>query len=72
MGAQCLDGVVAARKLRLGHRGVDFVMADLMQQHRRPALSAPQTGDQVMQALFCVRRNGPFAQGADGVIAHDG
>jgi hypothetical protein len=72
MGAQGLDGVVAARKLGLGHGGVDLVVADLVQQNRRPALAAAQAGDQVVQALLGVRRDGPVAEGTDGIVAHDG
>jgi NADPH-dependent 2,4-dienoyl-CoA reductase/sulfur reductase-like enzyme len=66
MGAQRLDGVVAARKLRLGHRGVDLVVADLVHENRRPALAAAQAGDQVVQALLGVRRDGPVAEGQMG------
>lgn len=76
MGAQGLHGIVGPRKLRLGHRGVDLVMADLMQQDRRPTLAAAQSRDQVVQALLGMRRDGPVAQGADGwadgIVAHDG
>jgi hypothetical protein len=72
MGAQRLDGVVVARKLRLGHGGVDLVVADLVHENGRPALAAAQARDQVVQALLGVRRDGPVAEGADGVVAHDG
>jgi|GEM_PF-6742386 len=70
MRAQCLHRAVAAGKLGLGHRGVDLVMAELVQKNRRPALAAAQTGDQVMQALLRVRRNGPVAEGTYGIVTH--
>lgn len=70
MRAQRLDRVEIAGKLRLGHRGVNFVMADLMQQNRWAALSAAQSRDQVVQALFCVRWNRPFAQRANRIVTH--
>jgi len=70
MRAQRLHRVAGPRKLRLGHRGVDLVVADLVQKNRRPTLAAAQARDQVMQALFRVRRDGPVAQGAYGVVTH--
>ena len=44
MGAQRLDRVVAAGQFRLGQGRVDLVVADLVQQHGRPALAAPELG----------------------------
>lgn len=72
MGTQGLDRIVASGKLRLGKGRVNLVMADLMQQDRRPALAAAQAGDQVMQALLGAGRNGPVAERADGGVVHGG
>jgi hypothetical protein len=72
MGTQRFHGVVVPRKLRLRHGGVDLVVADLVHEDGRPALAAAQARDQVMQALLGVWRDGPVAEGADGVVAHDG
>lgn len=72
MGPQGFDGVEAAGKLGLGQGGVNFVVTDLMKQHRRPAFATPQAWDQVVQALLCLWRDRAPAKGADGkVILHD-
>ncbi len=70
MGAQGLHRVVAACKLGLGQRGVDLVVADLVQKHRGPALAAAQARDQVVQALLRVGRDGALAERADGIVLH--
>ena len=70
MLAQRRDGVVGARKLGFREGGVDLVVANLVQKNGRPAFSAPELGDEVMQALAGVGRNRPAAEGTDGVIAH--
>ena len=72
MGAEGLHGVVGPGEFGLRHRGVDLVVADLVHEDGRPALAAAQARDEVVQALPCVRRDGPLAEGADGVVAHDG
>ncbi len=59
-------GIVACQ-FAFGQRGVDFVVANLVQQNRWPALAAPQLRHEVVQALLGVRRNGAVAQGADRV-----
>jgi hypothetical protein len=66
MGTQRLHRVVGPRKLRLRHRGVDLVVADLVHEDGRPALAAAQARDQVMQALLGVWRDGPVAEGQMG------
>ena len=65
MAAQGLGCVVDAGQLGLGQGGMNLVMADLMQQHRRPALSAAQLGHEMVQALRGIRRDRTVAQGTD-------
>ena len=69
VGAQRIDRVIVAGKLGFRERGMDLVVADLVQQHRRPALAAAKPGREMVQALAHIRRDGPAAEGADG-IAH--
>lgn len=65
-----LDRAVAAGELRLRQGGVDLVVADLMQAHRGAALAAPQAWDEVMEALFRLRRDRATAEGADREFVH--
>ncbi len=51
--------MIVPRKLGLRQGGMDFIVADLVQQDRRPALAALQLRDEVMQALAGCGRNGP-------------
>lgn len=44
---------------------MDFAVALVVEQHRWPALAAPQFRDQVMQALRDIRRDWPVAERAD-------
>lgn len=44
-----------------------FIVANLMDKDRWPTLAASQFWDEVMQALWGVRRDGAFAEGADRV-----
>lgn len=67
MAAQRINAVIAACKLGLGQCGMDFTMANLMQQDRRPPFAAAQLGDQVMQALLRLRRDRAVAKGANRV-----
>jgi len=71
MGAQRLDRVEIAGQFGLGQGGVDLVMANLVQQHGRPALAAAQLGRQVVQALRGRRRDRALAQGAGWKDIHD-
>ena len=71
MGAQGFDGVVAAGQFGLGQGGVNFIVADLMQKHDRPALAAAQFRRQVMQALLGVLWNRSLAQRAGWQIIHE-
>lgn len=68
MGAQRVYGVVVPGKLGLGERGVDFVVADLMEKDSRPALAAAEFRDKVVKALARVGRNWAFAERADGIV----
>jgi len=70
MGAQGLNRIVAAGKLGLGQGGMDLIVADLMQQHCRPAFPATQFRDQVVQALFGIRRNRAITKRAKGPVIH--
>ena len=67
MCAKSLDRVVGPCEFRLRQRGVDFPMTDVMQQHRWPAFTSFQPGDQVMQTLRRIRRDWAVAQRADRV-----
>ena len=57
MAAQGADGVVMPRKFGFAKRGMDFAVADMMQQHHRPALATAQPRGQVMMALWHIRRD---------------
>ena len=70
MGAQRLDRVIVAGKLGFRQRGVDFVVAYLVEQHGRPALAAAQFRNKVMKALRGIRRDCPEAEGTYRV-AHE-
>ena len=70
MAAQRRDGVVGPRQFGFAERGVDLVVADLVQKHGRPTFAAPEFRDKMVQALRHVRRNGAVAERADG-IAHE-
>ncbi len=65
--AECVDCGIVAREFALGQCRVDFVVTDLVEKHSRPALAAPELRHEVVQALLGVRRDGAFAQWADGV-----
>ena len=71
MGAQGLDRVVLAGKLGFRQRGVDLVVADLMQEHGWPPFAPAQFRDKVVQALPGIGGDGPVAERAEG-IAHGG
>lgn len=68
MAAQGLNGAVIPCQLGLGQRGVNFIVTDLVQSHHRAAFAALQLGNEMVQALPCIRRDGPVAQGADGIV----
>ena len=70
MGLKRLDGVEIAGEFRLGQGGVDFVVANLVQQDRGPALAAAQTRDQVVVALVGLGRDRTAAKRAGwGLVA---
>lgn len=64
MLSEGVDGIVGARQFRLAERGMDFPVANVMQQYSGPAFAAFQLGDQVMQALWHPGRNGPATERA--------
>ncbi len=68
MGPQGCNARIIASQLCLAQRGVDFIVANLLQQHGRPALAAFQPWDQMMLTLAGMRRDLPVTQGAKGVI----
>ncbi len=70
VAAQRLDRIIAAGQFSLGHRRVDFVMTNLMQQNDRPALTTFQLWDQMMQALLGVLWDRAVTQGADRRVFH--
>lgn len=65
MGPQGSNRVVTACQLSFAQRCMDFLVADVMQQHRGAALAAFQLWNQVVQALVNIRRDRAPAQGAD-------
>ncbi len=67
MGSQSLRRVELPRQLRLGQGCMDFLMADVMHQHRRTTLATLQLGNQVMHALFHAWRDWAQTQWADRI-----
>ena len=68
MATQRLHCVIGPGQFGLRERGVNFVVANLVQQNRRPALAAAKLGHKVVQALAGIRRNRPIAQGANRYV----
>jgi len=73
MGAQRINRVEAAGQFGFRKRGVDFLVADVMQQHGRAAFAALELGDQVMGRLRHIGRDRAQAKRADRGVAgiHD-
>ena len=67
MRAELLGRVPLPRQLGLGEDRVDFVVADLMDQDRRAVRAALHLGDEVMDALARMGRDGAQAERADGI-----
>jgi hypothetical protein len=67
MGAQGFYSVIAAGEFGLAQGGVDFIVADLVQEHGWPALAALEAGDQMMMALACLGRDRAATEGANRV-----
>ena len=63
--------MVGAGEFGLGQGGVDFVVTDLVQKNGRPALAAPELGDEVVLALRHVPGDRAAAERAEGVGVHD-
>lgn len=53
------NGVELTRKRALAQACVDFLVANVVQQYRRPLFAPFGARDQMMQALRNIRRNGP-------------
>lgn len=71
MGPQSLDARVVAGKLCLAEGRMNLFVADMVEQHRRCAATAARFGDEVMQGLRHIVRNGAPAQGANrGAFRH--
>lgn len=70
MVAQGGNGCVIAGQFRFCQGGMNFVMANLVEQNRWSALAALQQRDQVMEALRGIRRDRALAQGADRSFGH--
>ena len=68
VGAQRFNGVIVPGKLGFRQRGMDLVVADLVQEHGRPAFAAAEFRDKVVQALSRLGRDGPVAERADGIV----
>lgn len=64
MCAQRIGCIEIARQFRLGQGRMDFIVTNLVQQHRRTALAAFQLGNEVVMGLLCMRRNGTPAKRA--------
>ena len=70
MRTKRFDGMEIAGELGFGQCCMNFVVADLMQQHRRAAFAAAKLRDQMVQALAGVLWDRALAKRANGVIAH--
>ena len=67
MGAQRFRRGIIPCKLCLRQCGMDFFVADVVQQHSWPALAAFQLGHEMVQALWDIRWDVAVTQGAAGV-----
>lgn len=72
MRFQRLDGVEVPRQLRFAKSRMDFVMANLVQAHRLAAFAAAELRNEVVQALFGLRRDRSVAEWADRIGRHKG
>lgn len=68
MGAQRLDAGITPRQLAFRQRGVNLVVANLVQPHHRATLAAFQLGHKVMKALAHLRRDRALAKRANWVF----
>lgn len=67
MRPQRVHRVIAPRQVRLAQRRVDFPVALVVQENRRPALAAFQLRYQVVLALGDIRRDPTSAKRADRI-----
>jgi len=65
MGAQGFGSVREAGQFGLGRAGVNFVMADLVDEDCWAAFAAPEFRHKVVPTLWRVRRDWAFAERAD-------
>jgi len=65
---QRFDGAEALGQFALAQAGVDFLVADVVQQNRLAPFAAAQAGDEVMQALRDMGRDRPVAERADRIV----
>ena len=67
VGAERFGGVPEAGEFCLGGACMNFVVADLVDKDRGSAFAAAKFWHKVVQTLWSVRRNRPFAERADGM-----
>lgn len=67
MPPQSLNGIIDPRQFSFAQRGMDFLVANVMDQNGWTAFPAFQLRDQMVQALRHTGRNGALAKGANGV-----
>ena len=60
--------VIDARQFRFAERGVDLLVADVMQKNGWPASAAFELGHKVVQGLRHTRRDRTVAERADRII----
>ena len=71
MSPEGLNRVVVTRQFRLAQRGMDFVVANLVQQHERAAFAASEFRDQMVLTLLDLRGYRSIAQRTDRVAHND-
>lgn len=67
VGAERFGRGVVAGQFGFGQRRMNFIVADLVEQHGRSAFATAQFRHEVVQALLGVQWDRARAQGADGV-----
>lgn len=68
MISQGFYGTVIACQFGLSQRGVNFIVANLMEQHDRAAFATLQLGHQMVEALTRLGRNRSIAKWADRIL----
>ncbi len=67
MLAKGVDARIVTRELRFGQMRVHRRVANVVEEHGRTALAALEFRDEVVNALFSVRRDWTLAQGTDRI-----